>query len=103
MGPVVSAKFAEYVRDVALDGILRNRQLNGDLFVRVAGRDEPEHLDLAPGQVVLRGMLSQLGGDLRRYSLLTGMDGADGFQEFSVHMSLQQVSPRTSSKSPQHL
>ena len=48
-------------------------------------------------------MVSQLGGDLRGYSLLTGMDSTDGVQEFSMHVSLQYVTPRTSFKSAQHL
>jgi hypothetical protein len=39
MGPVISAKLGEYVRNVALDGLLRNAKLIGDLFVRISGRD----------------------------------------------------------------
>ena len=47
MGPVVSAELGEYIRDVALDSLLRNGELGCDLFVRVPGRDQPEHIDLA--------------------------------------------------------
>src|SRR5437899_1889458 len=102
MGPVVSAKLGEYIRDVALDSLLCNGELGRDLFVRVPGRDQPEHFDLAWRQVLVRGMLSQLGGDLRGDSLLAGMDSTDGVQEFSA-VSLQYVTPGASFKSAQHL
>src|SRR6266478_7531122 len=48
-------------------------------------------------------MVGQLGGDLRGYSFLAGMNSTDGIKEFSMHMPLQYVSPRTSFKSAQHL
>src|SRR5436190_1749471 len=100
MGAVVSAKLGEYIRDVTLDCILCNEKPNGDLFVRVPCRDQPENIDLTRRQVLVPGMLCQVGGDLRGYSLLTGMHGTDSAQKFSVHLSLQYVSPRTSFKSP---
>src|SRR6266853_2270934 len=98
MGPVVSAKLGEYIRDVALDGVLCDGKPSGDLFVRVPCRDQPEHIDFAQRQRLVRGMVRQLGGNLRGYSLLTGMDGTDGAQKFSVHVSLQYVSRRPSLK-----
>src|SRR5690349_8428340 len=48
-------------------------------------------------------MVGQLSGELRGYSLLTGMNGADGVQEFSMHLSLQYVSPRARFKSTDYL
>src|SRR6266851_10209786 len=48
-------------------------------------------------------MVGQLGGDLRRDSLLAGMDSTDGVQEFSMYVPLQYVTPRTSFNSAQHL
>src|SRR5947209_5917215 len=103
MSPIVRAELGEYLRYVALDGLLCNGKLGRDLFVRVPGRDPPEHIDLARGQVVLRGMVSQLDGDLRGYSLLASMDSADCVQEFSMHVSLQYVTPGARFQSPQHL
>jgi hypothetical protein len=47
MRPVVGPELGEYIRDVALYGLLRNGKLTGDLFVRVPARDQPEHIDLA--------------------------------------------------------
>ena len=47
MSPVVSPKLGEDICDVALDGVLCNGELVGDFFVRVPGRDQPEHIDLA--------------------------------------------------------
>ncbi len=46
MRPVVSAKLGEYIRDMALDSLLSNGKLVGDLFVRIPGRDQPQHIDL---------------------------------------------------------
>src|SRR5882724_7337298 len=103
MGPVVSPKLGEDIRDVALDGVFCNRELTGDLFVRVSARYQTEHIDLAWRQLLVRGMLSQFGGNFRGYSLLAGMDSTDGVKEFSAHVCLQYVSPRTSLKSAQHL
>ena len=103
MGPVVSAELGEYIRDVALDCVLRNGKLAGNRFVRVPGCDQPEHGNLAWGQIVLGGMLSQLGGNLRWDSPLAGMDSTDGVQEFFAHVSLQYVTLGTRFKSPQHL
>src|SRR5579864_1507289 len=48
-------------------------------------------------------MVSQYSGDRRWDSFLTGMDRTDGVQELSVYFALQDVSPRTSFKSAQHL
>src|SRR5258708_38222378 len=100
MGPVVSAERGKYIRTLALDSLLCNGKLTGDLFVRAPGRDQPEHRDLARRQVLVRGMLSQLGGDLRGYSLLAGVDSPYGVQEFSAHVSLQYVTPGAGFQSP---
>jgi hypothetical protein len=77
MGPVISAKLGEDVRNVALDGLLRNAKPAGDSFVRIPGRDQPEHIDLPRTQLVVRGMIDQFDGDLREDSLLAGMDTAE--------------------------
>src|SRR5258708_8906485 len=103
MGTVVSAKLGEYVCYVAFDSVLSNRKLTGDHFVCVAARDQAEHIDLAWGQLVVRGVVSQFGGDLRGYSLFAGIDSTDGLQEFFMHVPLQYISPRTSFESAQHL
>jgi len=80
MCPVVSPQLREYMSDVGLDSVLCDGKPAGDLFVRVPARDQPEHIDLAPRQVLVRDMVRQLGGDLWGYSLLTGMYGPDGAQ-----------------------
>src|SRR6266403_3487697 len=103
MSPVVSAKFWEYIRDVALDSLFRDCELVSDHFVRIASRDQSQHIDLAWGQVVFRGMVRELGGDLRGYSLFAGIHGTDGLQKFSMHVPLQYVALRTRSECPQNL
>ena len=65
MGPVVSAKLGEYVRDVTLDGVLCNGKPNGDLFVGVSCRDQSEHIDLTRGQGLVSGMVRQTSGGIR--------------------------------------
>src|SRR5260370_15623269 len=103
MGPVVSAKFGEYVRYVAFNGLFCNRKLTGDQFVRVPACYRSEHVDLAWGQVVIDRVVSQSGSDLRWYSFFAGIDSTDGVQEFFMHVSLQYISPCTSFESAQHL
>ena len=41
MGPVVRPKLCKYVRNMALDGLLRYGKLTGDLLVCVPGCDQP--------------------------------------------------------------
>src|SRR5271155_3901823 len=103
MGSIVGAKLREYVRDVALHGLFRNCELSGDHLVRVPARDQSEHIDLACGQLVIRGMVSQLHGDLRGYSLFSGMDSTDGIKEFSMYVPLQHKSEGSRFKGSQHL
>src|SRR5260370_35869290 len=102
MGPVVSAKFGEYVRYVAFNGLFCNRKLTGDQFVRVSACNQSEHVDLAWGQVVIDRVVSQIGSDLRWYSLFAGIDSTDGVQEFFMHVSLPSISPCTSFQRAQH-
>src|SRR5260370_42072333 len=48
-------------------------------------------------------MLGQFGGARGRYESLAGMDSPNRVQEFSMHVPLQYVTPRTRFKSAQHL
>src|SRR5262245_49117997 len=50
--PVGKLEFAQDRGDVGLDRLHRDEQLLGDLFVRVAARDQPHDLALALGQAV---------------------------------------------------
>src|SRR5580700_5237145 len=103
MGSIIGVKLREYVRYVALHGLFCNCELSGDHLVSVPARDQSEHIDLACGQLVIRGMVSQLRGDLRGYSLLSGMDSTDGIKEFSMHVPLQHISQGARFKGSQHL
>ena len=53
------------MRPVRLDGAHRQEELLGDLLVRVAQSEEPEHLPLAVGERILLGPgpFLGLGGD----------------------------------------
>src|SRR5580658_4636979 len=93
MGSVVGAKLRENARNVALDGVLRNAKPAGDLLVRIAGRDQTEHIDLPKAQLVVPGMVSQFGGEFRGDSLLPGMYRPDGVQQLSDDVPLQDITP----------
>src|ERR1039458_9406241 len=92
MGPIIGSQLRQDVRDVVLDGFFRNRKLNGDLSISVAGRNQPQYVHLAGAEVVFGGMLGQFSGDLRRDAFLPGMNGTDDLQEFRVYATLQQIS-----------
>src|SRR5690606_30017969 len=52
LGAVVRADLAVDVGDMALDGARADRELAGDLLVALAGGQQAQDLDLAPGQAV---------------------------------------------------
>ena len=54
LGSVADASFPKDVVDVGLDGGLADDEGGSDLGVGHTARDELEHLDLAPGQVIGR-------------------------------------------------
>src|SRR4029077_10091849 len=74
MGAVVCAKLREDVRDMAFNGRFADRKLIGHQLVGISCVDEPQDSDLALAQLVVRSVLRQLGCDIRRYSLLPGMN-----------------------------
>src|SRR5690606_5169364 len=54
LGAVLHPELHEHVGDVGLHGLLRHGELAGDLPVRPAGRDQPQHLALPGGERDLR-------------------------------------------------
>src|SRR5271165_4423308 len=96
MGPIVGAQLRENAADVALDGRFLNGELVRNLLVGIARGDQAKHIYFARSQRIIRSVLSQLRRDFGRYSLVSGMDTPDRVQQFSVHVSLQDVplSPR---------
>lgn len=79
---VAGLKLCEDIRDMALHGLFGNGKFPCDQFVPIAGRDEPEDVDLARRQVVLLGVFSQLGRDLRWNPPLPGVNRADDLRQF---------------------
>ena len=59
MGAVVGFQLREDIRHVPFDGVLGQLKLCRDLLVGVAGRDQPQDLNLALRQLVLAAMFSQ--------------------------------------------
>src|SRR5262249_36346351 len=103
MGPVVSAKLREDVAHVRSNGGLANKQLIGNLLIAISRGNQPKYIDFTLRQVVVRSMFGKFCGSLWGYSLLSGMDCANGIQKFSVYMPLQNVCPRTRFHSPYNL
>ena len=52
LGAVGDAGLVEDALEVEGDGVLADDECLGDLAVRLAGRDQPQHLDLALGQPI---------------------------------------------------
>src|SRR5271165_4095664 len=73
VGAVIGSQLRQDVGDVVLDSFLRNRKLSGDLSIAVAGRNQPQYVDLALAQVVFGGMVGQFGGNLRGDAFLPAM------------------------------
>ena len=61
LAPSLESMFA----DSALDRVLGDQKLGGNLFVRISGGDQPQHLDFRRRQGIIRRMLGKFGGDLR--------------------------------------
>ena len=85
------------VRAVRLDRAHRQVQLFGDLGVGVPERDQPQHVDLALGEVVRRSR-RRLGGDARAEPrvqvALAGRRAAHRFDELVVGGLLEHVAER---------
>jgi hypothetical protein len=71
---VVRVEFSEDVRNVPFDGILTNGKFCADLLVRVAGRDQPQHLNFADSQSFFTGLFGQLDRYLGVNPPMPGMD-----------------------------
>ena len=86
MSTVLGIQLREYVRDIAFHARFPDRQLIRNLFVGVSAGDSPQDVNFAGGEVV-SGMTHQFYGNLLRDSPLSGMNCADGFEEFTMHLS----------------
>ena len=65
MRPIVGAELVHEILDVEVDGRFGNAKMIGDLLVAMTIADQPQHIQLAAGQVFVAEMLDQLGRDLR--------------------------------------
>src|SRR5262245_26902311 len=92
VGWIVRAQFGEDVLDSSLDGFLRDREARGNLFVGLAGGNQPEDIDFRRRQVLIGGMLGNFERGLGGKCLFSGMYGADGLQKVLIQQILQQVS-----------
>src|SRR5450631_581242 len=65
MRAILGAQLRQNVSYLALDRLFAERERPGDLFVRVALRDQPQDAYLRRRERVVRGVLSQLEGYFR--------------------------------------
>ena len=59
MGAIVRPQLREDIRHVPFDGVLGEIELRRDLFIGVAGGDQPQDFNLTLRQLVLAGMFGQ--------------------------------------------
>src|SRR3984893_3450499 len=95
MCAVVRPQLREDIRHVPFDGVLGEIELRRDLFVGVAGGDQPQDFNLTLRQLVLAGMFGQTRSQLSGNPLLPRMYRSDGRQQFFIDASLEQISTRT--------
>ena len=93
VGPVIGVQFGEDVLDVALHGFFGERQLRGDLLVRIPAGDQSQYVDFSRGQSVIGGVLGDFGGNFRGQTFLAGMDRANRFEQFLAQQPFQQETP----------
>src|SRR5215467_14465885 len=77
LGPVVSAQLGKDVLDPPLYRFLGDRKLVGDLFVGIAGGNQPQHTDFCRCQSVGGCMLGKFIGSFGGKSLSPSMNGTD--------------------------
>ena len=64
VSPVISAKFGEYVRDMALHRRFADGELIGNQLIGIPSGDKPQNIQFPPSQLFIRGVLRQLGGEV---------------------------------------
>ena len=68
-----------------------NGEVIGNDFIGVTGGDQAKDFDFASGELVVGGVIGEFGGDFRRDAFVSGMDGADGLEQFAMQETFQQV------------
>src|SRR5215467_11973703 len=91
LGPVVGAKLRKDVLNPPLYSFLCNRKLIGDLFVGIAGGNQPQHTDFSRGQGVGSCMFGKFVGSFGRKGLSPGVDGTNRVDQFFVECILEQI------------
>src|SRR5215469_14099113 len=103
LGPVVRAQLGEDVLDPPLHGLLGDRKLVGDLFVGIAGGNQPQHTDFSLRQSVGGCMLGKFIGSFGGKSLSPGMNGTDCVDQFLMECILEKVTVSPSFQSAENL
>src|SRR6266436_6384141 len=86
VGSVIHAKLGKDALDVALNRILRDRELIGDQLVRVSRRNQGKNLNLSFTQRVISSMAGEFGGDLRVNEFLAGSNRSNRVQKILSHV-----------------
>src|SRR6266481_6375409 len=86
VGSVIDAKLGKDALDVALDSILRYRQLIGDQLVRISCCNQGKNLNLPFTQSVIGSMSGKFRGDFRVNELFAGANSPNRVQKILPHV-----------------
>jgi hypothetical protein len=90
VGAVVGIELGQNTFDVGLDGFFGDGEVIGNDFIGVTGGDQAKDFDFASGELVVGGVIGEFGGDFWRDAFVSGMDGADGIEQFAMQETFQQ-------------
>src|ERR1700677_810053 len=91
VGAVVGIELGQNIFDVGLDGFFGDGEPIGDDFIGVTGGNQAKDFDFARGELVVGGVIGEFGGDFWRDAFVSGMDGADGIEQFAMQQTFQQI------------
>src|SRR6266436_8569067 len=86
VGSVIHAKLGKDALDVALDRILRDRELIGDQLVRISRCNQGKNLNLSFTQRVISSMSGEFRGDFRMNELSSGPNRPNRIQKILPHV-----------------
>lgn len=89
-GPVIDPQLGIDVLQVRFDGLSADAESRGDLLISKASGYLIEDFELARGQAGVRDAAGQLSRDLRGDGPASGVDGANGPDQFLVRCVLRE-------------
>src|SRR5262249_20948495 len=92
VGAIVGPELRDDAFQMRFGGLFRDRQLRADVFVGVAGGDEPQDLDFP----LRKGIFAKMGSELRRHfrmnALLASVYRTNGVEQLLAYEAFEHVS-----------